>query len=75
VSLAAGVGADDAVREREHDELGTRLELQLAHDVRAVRVDGAHGDEELLADLLVRVAECQQLEHVALALGERLQGG
>src|SRR5689334_21607641 len=53
-SRSACVGADDAVGEREHHELGARLELQLAHDVGAVRVDRADGDEELLADLLVR---------------------
>jgi len=36
-SISAGVRADDAVREREHHELGTRFELQLAPDVRAMR--------------------------------------
>jgi hypothetical protein len=56
---SAGVGTDEAVCKGEHHELGTRFELQLAHDVRAVRVDRADGDEELLADLLVRVAECE----------------
>src|SRR4051794_16842685 len=64
--LSAGVRADEAVREREHHELGTRFELQLAHDVGAVSVDRPDGDEELLADLLVRVAERQQMENVAL---------
>src|SRR5262249_49458771 len=53
------VRTDHAVCECEHHELGPRFELQLSHDVRAVRVDRAHGDEELLADLLVRVAQCE----------------
>jgi 3-oxoacyl-[acyl-carrier protein] reductase len=35
--------------------------------VGAVRVHGAHGDEELLADLRIRVAECEQEEDVAHA--------
>jgi hypothetical protein len=57
--------------EREHHELGTRFELQLAHDVRAMRVDRANGDEELLSDLLIRVAEGQQVQDVSLAVGQR----
>ncbi len=46
--------ADDAVCEHEHNELGPRFELQLAHDVRAMRVDRAYGDVELPRDLLIR---------------------
>jgi len=46
---SAGVRADDAVGECEHHELGTRLELQFAHDLRAVCVDGADGGEEFRA--------------------------
>src|SRR4029453_5885805 len=72
--ISAGVRADDAVREREHYELGTGFELQLAHDVGAVSVDRADGDEEFLADLLIRVAERQQMENVALSFGQRLGG-
>src|SRR5215468_6854091 len=59
------VRADDAVCEREHHELGTGLQLELAHDVRAVRVDGTNGDEEPLADLLIRMAEREQMNDVA----------
>src|ERR1700750_3368355 len=53
LNMSADVVPYDAVGQREHHELGARLELQLAHDVGAVRVDGADRDEELLADLLV----------------------
>jgi hypothetical protein len=40
-SCSACARADDAIREGEHHELGSGLELQLAHDVRAVRIDRA----------------------------------
>jgi hypothetical protein len=73
--VSTGVGADNAVGEREHHELGTGLELQLAHDERAVRVDGAGGDEEPLADLVVRVAERQKLHDVAFSFGQGLDAG
>src|SRR6266576_6152348 len=64
---------DQSVGQREEYELGARLELQLAHDVSAVRVDGSHRDEELLTDLLVRVSECEQVEDVALPVGYGLE--
>jgi hypothetical protein len=43
-TIPAGLlgGADQSVSEREHHELGARLEPQLAHDVGAMRVDGAY---------------------------------
>ena len=49
-----------------HRSLGAHL----AHDVGAVRIDGSHRDEELLTDLLVRVAQCEQMEDVALAVAD-----
>ena len=61
-----------AVDERVADELGPGAEAELLHDVRAVRLGGAHRDEERLRDLLVRVAERQQPQHLALAVGERI---
>src|SRR5579862_5080468 len=67
------VGADQAVREREHDELRPCLQLELPHDVCAMRVDRTDGDEELSADLLVRVAEREELDDLALALRERVE--
>jgi hypothetical protein len=38
-----------------------------------MRVDRANGDEELLADLLIRVAEGQQGQDVLLSVGQRLE--
>src|SRR4051794_26499739 len=73
VAVSAGVRAEYAVREREHHELGARFEPQLAHDVRPTRIDRAHRDEELLRDRLIRIAEGEQMDDVALAVGERLE--
>src|SRR5262249_33194897 len=67
--------ADESVGEREEHELGPCIETELAHDVRAGRVDGPHRDGQLPADLVIRVPEREQLEDVALALREILQGG
>src|SRR5689334_24564474 len=39
-------------------------ELELLHDVGAVRLGGAHGDVQLLRDLLVRVAEGEEPQHL-----------
>src|SRR6266542_2082682 len=69
----ASCSPDQSVRQRKKHELGARFELQLAHDVCAVCVDGSYRDEELLADLLVRVPECEQVEDVALPVGQRLE--
>jgi len=38
-----------------------------------MRVDGADGDEELPRDLLIRVAERQQVDDVALTFGEGIE--
>ena len=40
--------------------------------MRPVRLDGAHRQEELLGDLLVRVAQSEEPEHLPLAVGERI---
>src|SRR5216684_1801484 len=69
----ASCGPDQSVCQCEEHELGARLEPQLAHDVCAVCIDGPDRDKELLADLLVRVSECEQVEDVALPVGDRLQ--
>ena len=58
---------DEAVREREEHEFGVRVEIELAHDVSTVRVDGAYRDVQLLAHLLIRVTERKELEDVSLA--------
>ena len=65
-------GLEQPVVERVADELRARVEAELLHDVRAVGLGGADRDEEQLRDLLVRVAEREQAEHLALAVGERV---
>src|SRR5207237_6370628 len=61
---------EQAVRDRVADELGATLKAQLLHYVRAMRLRGAHRDEQLLGDLLVREAEREQPEDLALAVGQ-----
>jgi hypothetical protein len=38
-----------------------------------MRINGANGDEQPLADLLIRVAEGKEMDDVALSFGERLE--
>ena len=52
------------------NELGSRPESKLLHDVRPVRLGCAHRDVEQLGDLLVRVAEREQPQHLSLTFGE-----
>ena len=60
---------------RAHSAPGRHAsEPQLGEDVPAMRLDGAHAQEQPLGDLLVRVAERDQPQHVALALGEIVLG-
>src|SRR5213592_4398798 len=61
---------EETLGERVTDELGAALQAQLLHDVRAVGLGRAHRDVEFLRDLLVGVAEREQPEHLALAVGE-----
>src|SRR5581483_8492091 len=49
-------------------DLGAGLEAQLLHDVGAVRLGRAHRDVEHLRDLLVRVPQGEQAQHLALSL-------
>ena len=58
---------DEAVLERVAHELGAGGAAQLLLDVRAVGLDRARGEEELLADLDVGVAERDQPQDVDLA--------
>src|SRR5262245_60960022 len=54
--------------------LGRRREVELAEDARHVLLDGALGDDEALCDRLVRASFRHQLEHLALARRQRLDG-
>src|SRR4051794_4200524 len=60
----------EASLERVTHQLGARGQPQLLLDVRAVRLDGAHGEVQLLADLGVRVSERDQAQDVDLARGQ-----
>ena len=51
--------------DRVANQLGPGRELQLPHDVGAVSLGGSNRDEELLGDLLVRVAEREVLTLLA----------
>src|SRR5581483_11475194 len=64
--------AEEALLDRVANELGTAREPQLLHDVAAVGLGRADRDVELVRDLLVRVAEREQAENLALAVGERI---
>ena len=58
-----------AAVERVADQFGAGVEVKFALDVRAMRLDRACAQEELLGDLGVGVAERDQPQDVALAGG------
>ena len=51
---------EQALVDRVANEFGPGGQAQLLHDVRPVRLGGAHRDVEHLRDLLVRVAESEE---------------
>ena len=61
---------DQPALERVAHQLGAGASSQLLLDVRAVGLDGAHAQVELLGDLVVGVAERDQPQDLELALGE-----
>src|SRR5581483_12208738 len=69
---AGAVELERAGSERVANELGAAREAKLLHDPSAVRLGRAHRDEEKLRDLLVRVAEREQVEDLVLAFRERI---
>ena len=58
-----------------HDHLGAVAGAELAGDPGQVALHGQRGQAQGLADLLVRAAVGDQLEHLDLAAGERLRAG
>ena len=73
--LASGrADLDDAALEGVAHEIGPRREAQLVEDVAAVGLDGADAQEELTRDLLIRVAERDEAQDLALALGQVVLG-
>src|SRR5918998_1427437 len=63
----------DAVLEGVADQLLAAVQVELAQDVADVVLDRLLRDEELLTDLAVAVAPGHVLQHLALALGQRLR--
>ena len=49
------------------------MRAHLLHHARAMHLDGLDADAEHVGDLLVELADDDQLEHLALALGELLE--
>src|SRR5947207_448783 len=65
---------DQALADGELGEPGHRAQLELAHQVRPVRLDRARADSEPGGDLLGGVSLGDELEHHALTLGEEVEG-
>ncbi len=63
---------EKAMRDRVPDELGTGGQAELLHDVRPVRLGRSDRDVQLPCDLLVGVAERQEPQDLAFAVGERV---
>ena len=55
--------------------LGAALHSKLAEEVVNVFLDGAEADHELAGDLAVGGAGSDKLQHLQLAIGQRLQHG
>ena len=66
-------GLDDAVVDREPDQVRARLEAESPQQFRPVDLDRPNAEEELLADLAIGVAERQQPQQFALALAQVVQ--
>src|SRR5205085_10419004 len=63
----AGFVLEQPLAERVANELGAGRETKLLHDVRTVRLRRAHRDVERLRDLLVRMPEGEESQHLTLA--------
>src|SRR3954464_7987814 len=68
-------GLDEPELARAADRLLARGGAELGVDVAHVGLDGVDRDEQLLADLAVRVRAREQPQHGELALGELLRAG
>src|SRR5918997_2228110 len=67
-------GLDQPAPDRVAHELDAVAHLELAHEVRAMGLDRLLRQMQRLADLLVRVRLGDELEHLALAQRQRLDG-
>ena len=68
-----GVVSDQAKFARPGDRLGPPLDLQLVEEHPVVPLDRVHGQEQPVADLLVREALADQPQDVQLALAQGLE--
>src|SRR5437667_45951 len=69
----SGVGINETIAADICGHLGTRFESQFREHVRHMELGGAHVNEELFSDLLVRSPLAQQGKHLALAPCELLR--
>ena len=54
---------------------GCTLEVEFGSDIGVVAMDRANADAKLIADLPVRIALGDHLQHLAFTGGERVRGG
>jgi hypothetical protein len=74
--MAAGEsGLDQAFADGVANEPRRLVDVELAHDGRAVRIGRLHADTEDLGDLLRRLALGDELQDFALALAEPIGTG
>src|SRR5438552_9510766 len=64
---------NDPHAQREVCDLRRVVEVELLHGVLAVALDGVEAHREEIGDLLVGLALGDELEHLALAIGELLE--
>src|SRR6266487_4236928 len=65
--VAFGLRLHDVIADRVAHEIADRAEMQLSHEVRAVRLDRFHADPECRRRLLVALPFSDQLNDLALA--------
>src|SRR5205823_13718846 len=74
-AAVSAVALEEAVQEREPDELGAAPQAELSLDARTVELGRPHREMQEVGDLAVRMAEREQTEHLALAAGESVTVG
>src|SRR5262249_22071264 len=65
---------DQAFSDRVAGQARDVVDVELGHEVHAVRVDGFHADAESLRDLAVGAAAGDELEDLRFAAGEHRLG-
>src|SRR5579871_6113549 len=68
-----GLGARDAVPDRETDQPGQVLDAELEHDAAAIGIDARRGNPESRGDLLAGPAGDDELENLSLAPAQYVQ--